>query len=70
MAATETTTTGADRRFVKRAMSAPLLDRDDGLAGDAELRGEIGLGDAALGAQVAQGVGELRRLDHQVMPAR
>src|SRR5689334_11939330 len=28
MAATETTTTGADRRFVKRAMSAPLLDRD------------------------------------------
>lgn len=28
MAATETPTTGADRRFVKRAMSAPLLDRD------------------------------------------
>lgn len=28
MAATDTTTTGADRRFVKRAMSAPLLERD------------------------------------------
>jgi RNA polymerase sigma-32 factor len=28
MAATDTTATGADRRFVKRAMSAPLLDRD------------------------------------------
>ena len=28
MAATDTTATGADRRFVKKAMSAPLLDRD------------------------------------------
>ncbi|HPI49568.1 MAG TPA: RNA polymerase factor sigma-32, partial [Hyphomonadaceae bacterium] len=28
MAATETNATGADRRFVKKAMSAPLLDRD------------------------------------------
>lgn len=28
MAPTDTNTTGADRRFVKRAMSAPLLDRD------------------------------------------
>lgn len=28
MAATDTTATGADRRFVKRAMSAPLLERE------------------------------------------
>lgn len=28
MAATDTTATSADRRFVKKAMSAPLLDRD------------------------------------------
>jgi RNA polymerase sigma-32 factor len=28
MATPDATTTGADRRFVKRAMSAPLLDRD------------------------------------------
>src|SRR5262245_48772100 len=28
MAAAQMTATGADRRFVKRAMSAPLLDRD------------------------------------------